>query len=244
MDNGGEISDLLERRDTWSGRSVLWPIEGTDLRAPVDLAALPVYGRNREFDGFKGFGIVRLADAVIDAEGIGRSLSKPAAEPDDSGHVEELAELAREAPIAEDPWRGEKPVLILVPAPEKQKNDDRKIIRLEDRRAARGETPADPAIAANALSDTERSAFREIAERLREDERGKTVFGTRTEPPPALQELPPQQTPVEAMRVGDAEIAEPDEIGVEFAAVECFILPGVWRRRAVRGSSGHAGGVR
>ncbi len=78
LDPGAEITDLLERHDTWSGRSVFWPIEGTDLRAPVDLAALPVYDRERRFEGFRGFGIVRLADAVIDPEAIGLALAKPA----------------------------------------------------------------------------------------------------------------------------------------------------------------------
>ncbi|WP_292332322.1 PAS domain-containing protein, partial [Mesorhizobium sp.] len=47
LDTSGEIAGLLERRDTWSGRSVLWPVAGTDLKIPVDLAALPVYGRSR-----------------------------------------------------------------------------------------------------------------------------------------------------------------------------------------------------
>ena len=61
IDPGHEIAGLLERRDTWSGRTVLWPIEGTDLAAPVDLAALPVYARNRSFEGFRGFGIGRGA---------------------------------------------------------------------------------------------------------------------------------------------------------------------------------------
>ena len=81
LDPSGEITDLLERHDTWSGRSVFWPIEGTDLRAPVDLAALPVYDRERRFEGFRGFGIVRLADAVIDPEAIGLALAKPALAP-------------------------------------------------------------------------------------------------------------------------------------------------------------------
>ncbi len=77
LDPRAEITNLLERHDTWSGRSVFWPIEGTDLRAPVDLAALPVYDRERRFEGFRGFGIVRLADAVIDPEAIGLALARP-----------------------------------------------------------------------------------------------------------------------------------------------------------------------
>ena len=74
LDPSGEITQLLERRDTWSGRSVLWPVAGTDLKIPVDLAALPVYGRSRAFEGFRGFGVARGADAVVDPEGLGMAL--------------------------------------------------------------------------------------------------------------------------------------------------------------------------
>src|SRR5690606_23542172 len=70
LDPTGEIAGLLARRDTWSGRAVLWPVAGTDLAVPVDLAALPVYGRDRNFEGFRGFGVARMADAVVDPEAI------------------------------------------------------------------------------------------------------------------------------------------------------------------------------
>lgn len=66
LDADGTVGELLKRRDTWSGKTLLWPIDGEALRVPVDLAALPTYSRTREFDGFRGFGIVRIADAVID----------------------------------------------------------------------------------------------------------------------------------------------------------------------------------
>ncbi len=79
LDPDGEIAGLLERRDTWSGRSVLWPVAGTDLKAPVDLAALPVYGRDRNFEGFRGFGVVRAGDAVVDPDAIGLDLGGRAA---------------------------------------------------------------------------------------------------------------------------------------------------------------------
>ena len=71
LDPAGEIAGLLGRRDTWSGRSVDWPVAGTDLKMPVDLAALPVYDRNRNFEGFRGFGVARTGDASVDPEGIG-----------------------------------------------------------------------------------------------------------------------------------------------------------------------------
>ena len=76
FENGSEISALLEKGDTWSGKTVLWPVHGTDLRVPVDLAGLPSYGRNRNFDGFNGFGIIRQADALVDPTAIDLSLDQ------------------------------------------------------------------------------------------------------------------------------------------------------------------------
>ncbi len=78
LDPDNTIGDLLKRRDTWSGKTILWPVEGTSLQVPVDLAALPTYSRNREFDGFRGFGIVRVADAGEDALALGHTLVSPA----------------------------------------------------------------------------------------------------------------------------------------------------------------------
>ena len=73
LDPGNTISELLKRRDTWSGKTIYWPVEGTSLQVPVDLAALPTYSRNREFDGFRGFGIVRVADTAEDDKAMGLS---------------------------------------------------------------------------------------------------------------------------------------------------------------------------
>jgi PAS domain S-box-containing protein len=55
----------VKRRDTWSGVSVLWPVEGTDTARPVDLAALPVFDRDRNFLGYRGFGVFREAIPFI-----------------------------------------------------------------------------------------------------------------------------------------------------------------------------------
>ncbi len=61
FDPDQEIATLLTRQDTWSGRTVHWPLDGHGV--PVDLAALPVYSADRTFEGFRGFGIARLQDA-------------------------------------------------------------------------------------------------------------------------------------------------------------------------------------
>ncbi|MBC8129387.1 MAG: PAS domain S-box protein [Rhizobiaceae bacterium] len=94
FDAGGEIARLLDRRDTWSGRSILWPVENSDRKVPVDLAALPVYARDRSFDGFRGFGIVKMNEPVEDEEGIGRLLSAAPAQGEGLNRPEDMAEGA------------------------------------------------------------------------------------------------------------------------------------------------------
>ncbi|MER8482550.1 PAS domain S-box protein [Mesorhizobium sp. M1322] len=152
LDASGEIAGLLDRRDTWSGRSVLWPVAGTDFKIPVDLAALPVYGRSRAFEGFRGFGVARTSDAVVDPEAIGMALVPNAEAP---AAVE--PEVAK-APDETDPFQGEVPALTIVPKPERRFAD--KVIRLAEHRQ-----PAND----KGLSTLERSAFREIGERLKKD---------------------------------------------------------------------------
>ncbi|MCH4544396.1 ATP-binding protein [Rhizobium changzhiense] len=91
LDPDGKLSEALARRDTWSGKTILWPVEGTSLVVPVDLAALPTYTRNRDFDGFRGFGVVRLSDAQEDPLALGLTLG-----PDGIGH-----DAASLGPVAE-----------------------------------------------------------------------------------------------------------------------------------------------
>ncbi len=108
LDPDGKISEALARRDTWSGKTINWPIEGTSLAVPVDLAALPTYTRSREFDGFRGFGVVRLSDAAEDPLALGltlgangidaAALDKPA-EPSEDAALSALAdEVATSGP--------------------------------------------------------------------------------------------------------------------------------------------------
>ena len=163
LDPHGEIAGLLERRDTWSGRSVFWPIAGTDLKVPVDLAALPIYSRDRTFEGFRGFGVARLADSVVDFDAVGLTLGSAASPVETAPEAESTADATRqpaEPDAAEsrsaDPFQGEVPALSIVPKLDRRSSD--KIIRLAEHR---------PPVAEKGLSNVERSAFREIGERLR-----------------------------------------------------------------------------
>ncbi|MTH99792.1 PAS domain S-box protein [Roseibium sp. RKSG952] len=66
FDFDGAIANALDRRDTWSGKTVMWPVTGSDIRVPVDLAALPAFDRERKFEGYRGFGVCRTAEAVTE----------------------------------------------------------------------------------------------------------------------------------------------------------------------------------
>ncbi|MES0880285.1 ATP-binding protein [Roseibium sp. SCP14] len=68
LDPRGSISRALDRRDTWSGKTINWPVSGAALRVPVDMAALPAFDRNRKFEGYRGFGVCRTADALQDPD--------------------------------------------------------------------------------------------------------------------------------------------------------------------------------
>lgn len=70
IDGNGVIAKALDRRDTWSGKTVHWPVEGQALRVPVDMAALPAFDRERVFEGYRGFGVCRTADVVDDPNGL------------------------------------------------------------------------------------------------------------------------------------------------------------------------------
>jgi PAS domain S-box-containing protein len=54
------LADKLSRKETWSGLELPWPITGSHAAAPITLGALPSFDRAREFDGFRGFGVIHL----------------------------------------------------------------------------------------------------------------------------------------------------------------------------------------
>ena len=154
FDTSSEIKALLEGRDTWSGKTVLWPVQGTDMVVPVDLAALPAFGNARQFEGFKGFGIIRTADSILDPDETGLALSGITSdfeseedEPMESGgHGEQSSEDAGDWEIDEVSTNhsNSQPTDNVVPLVPKSE-------------------PVET------LSEDESTAFRQIGERLRQD---------------------------------------------------------------------------
>ena len=55
---GDELARVLGERQTFSGVTVEWPLSGLGLRRLIALSAAPMFGRQREFLGYRGFGVL------------------------------------------------------------------------------------------------------------------------------------------------------------------------------------------
>ncbi len=64
LDPHGRIAEALARHDTWSGLTAWWPVQDSEYRIPAELTALPVFGIDQSFQGFRGFGVLKPGDAV------------------------------------------------------------------------------------------------------------------------------------------------------------------------------------
>jgi PAS domain S-box-containing protein len=80
LDPAGDVAAAIASRNTWSGITVNWPVEGSDRRLPVELSGLPIYDRDRAFRGYRGFGVCRdvpLVEVIL-AQRTARDRSAPA----------------------------------------------------------------------------------------------------------------------------------------------------------------------
>ena len=64
LDPDGRVAAAVATRDTWSGITVDWPVDGPDARLRVELSGLPMYDRAGQFLGYRGFGICRDLDGL------------------------------------------------------------------------------------------------------------------------------------------------------------------------------------
>lgn len=196
FDNDGVIAALLKQQETWSGKRIFWPIQGTDQRIPVELAALPAFARDKAFSGFSGFGVLYPSLAEKDPEAIGISLvSGPVAKSETQTKTSAntlasekiiLMEALRATQSRQQPAENEAPAQNF--APEQVKANIIGEIR--------------PARPESGLSPTERSAFREIADRLRREVLQKTPKAKASEQIPApAEEIVPVAEPVKATEI-------------------------------------------
>jgi PAS domain S-box-containing protein len=174
-DPGNAIADLMDRRETWSGRTVSWSVDGTSLRIPTIWAGLPVYGADREFAGFRGFGLLRTDAAERQIAPI---LHEGDAAPSEQGAAADEVQNARvragSALVSREAERksgagSAAPSLRLV---EESTPSDREAAAGDEENSPRVHGRASPergvrsGMTLSRLSVSERSAFREIARAL------------------------------------------------------------------------------
>jgi PAS domain S-box-containing protein len=63
LDPDGRVLKAVATRDTWSGITLNWPVDGGG-RLPVEMSGLPIYDRARNFAGYRGFGVCRDLDGL------------------------------------------------------------------------------------------------------------------------------------------------------------------------------------
>jgi len=63
LDPDGRVLKAAATRDTWSGITLNWPVDGGG-RLPVELSGLPLYDRAQNFAGYRGFGVCRDLDGL------------------------------------------------------------------------------------------------------------------------------------------------------------------------------------
>ncbi len=82
IDSDGRVARALEARETWSGIVVEWPVDRSNERLPIEMSGLPVFDRDRQFSGYRGFGICRDLDRLAALQATRETAPKaPAPEP-------------------------------------------------------------------------------------------------------------------------------------------------------------------
>ena len=75
MDGGDALFRVIGERETFSCVTLEWPLPGLDRRRLIALSAAPMFGRQREFLGYRGFGVL---GEEIDAVAMPLEMFEPA----------------------------------------------------------------------------------------------------------------------------------------------------------------------
>ena len=161
LDPGGQVLRAIASQDTWSGITVGFPVDGTGQRLPVELSGLPVFDRERNFHGYRGFGICRNAPQPAEpARGVEPVIppattatpEPPSTAADAEKTVSKAAEAQSEARPELPAIKEDRPSLSVVPQVENV---------LPFRASVPPEKEKSPS-----LTPVERRAFRELATKL------------------------------------------------------------------------------
>ncbi|WJR77504.1 PAS domain-containing protein [Bradyrhizobium sp. NP1] len=79
LDPDGRVMRALATRNTWSGITLDWPVDGGG-RLPIELSGLPVFDHLRRFAGYRGFGVCRDLEALTRLAAQRRHSAPPSAD--------------------------------------------------------------------------------------------------------------------------------------------------------------------
>ena len=120
LDPDRRVANAIATRDTWSGITLNWPVDG-DAHLPVELSGLPVYDRAHNFAGYRGFGVCRDVDGLARLEALRRyellGTAPPAPQTLSAGSVAPPPDPAPE-PEPPDAAASSEPDTSASPAPE------------------------------------------------------------------------------------------------------------------------------
>jgi PAS domain S-box-containing protein len=210
LDPEGRVAQALASHDTWAGITVNWPADGGE-HLPVELAGLPIYDRERNFAGFKGFGVCRDLDGLNRLDALRRFelfVEPPAPQSLSADIIEPEPELEAKAEAPPPPVEPPEPE----PTPEPVAELPEPVTEANSPRTE-PETPVEtppnvvpfrPAGDARSLGDqrsptltpVENSAFNELARQLSERlERDRETISAATAEPPTAEITPEPQPP-------------------------------------------------
>ncbi|MEN3349570.1 MAG: hypothetical protein V7632_3205 [Bradyrhizobium sp.] len=230
LDPDDRVMTAFASHDTWSGITLNWPVDGGG-RLPVELSGLPVFDRNRNFAGYRGFGVCRDLDGLARLAALRRYefFSGPPVPQPLSADTAPLEPAAAEpvppaAPppdsnAASPPEDVTKPTVLETSHPA---DPDHAVETPQDTHEVRYDTPQNVVPFRHggdarppSLTPVENSAFNELARQLSarlESEAGLTAttresVTEETVAEPAASEPPPASEPQQAERPGSQQAA-------------------------------------
>ena len=164
LDPDGRVLKAIATRNTWSGITLNWPVDGGG-PLPVELSGLPVYDRMQNFSGYRGFGVCRDLDGLARLAALRRFemfSESPAPQPlsaDAAGHGFAGASIAAVPPPMSDTPNSPAPDSIQIsPQADLETPVDTPKNVLPFRPVGETKSPA--------LTPVENSAFDELARQL------------------------------------------------------------------------------
>ena len=168
LDPDNQVARAVATHETWSGVTVSWPVDEGGERLPVELSGLPVFDREREFRGYRGFGVCRDIARINQLARVRRERpigfmaqpEAPAEDHDASAAPVPAAEAETKTPAA-SPTAGEAATEL---APRIERPAASAVPAAANVVPFRPGAPPEPK--APSLSPVERRAFRELAQEL------------------------------------------------------------------------------